>query len=126
MHSIIIGWCWYVIVLKIKYNDDIRRVRFIEKGFIGLQKQIGEIYGIQQGTFTLKYKDDEGDLVTISSEEEFSESFKFIQNNILRLEIASLEEKKKKEREDAEENGKENAIEINLNMEAVHFNLSTI
>jgi len=42
----------------------------------------------------LKYKDDEGDLVTISSEEEFSESFKFIQNNILRLEISSLVQKK--------------------------------
>eukprot|EP01091_Cochliopodium_minus_P012374 TRINITY_DN3732_c0_g1_i2.p1 TRINITY_DN3732_c0_g1~~TRINITY_DN3732_c0_g1_i2.p1 ORF type:complete len:393 (+),score=173.19 TRINITY_DN3732_c0_g1_i2:55-1233(+) len=80
--------------LKIKLGEEIRRISLNEKSFIGLQKQIKEIFGLKEGSFTFKYKDEEGDLVTISCDEELIESFQSIKGNLLRIEIIPNAEEK--------------------------------
>ena len=80
--------------LKLKLGEEIRRISLYERSFISLQKQIKELFGLNERSFTLKYKDEEGDLVTISSDEELIESFQSIKGNLLRIEIIPNNEEK--------------------------------
>ena len=68
-------------------NEDIKRIRLIERNYESLQNQI---YSIEGTSFTLKYKDDEGDQVTIASQQELEEALKCIENNLLHLKITVL------------------------------------
>ena len=79
------------VTLKLNLNEDIRRVKLIERNYESLQKQIQQIYAIER-CFTLKYKDDEGDQVTISSQQEFEEALNCIKNNLLHLKVSVKEE----------------------------------
>jgi hypothetical protein len=82
------------ITLKIKLVNDIRRITFQDKpSYDELTKTLQELYSsVDLKQYILKYKDDEGDLVTISSQLDLNEAFSFISevessHNILRLEF---------------------------------------
>jgi len=47
---------------------------------------------LQPGTFSLKYKDDEGDLITLGSPEEYVEALSCCATNVLRLTVIKKEE----------------------------------
>ena len=72
--------------LKIVYKEDIRRVPYVEGSFEQLQSQISEMYKLKNGEFLIKYKDDEGDVVTIGSEIEYKEALSCMNTqDLLRL-----------------------------------------
>jgi len=79
-----------MVVLKITYKDDIRRVTVAEKPSLEALRALVEnlFCGTLPAHFLLKYPDDEGDLVTITSERELSEAFTFAgtaDNALLRI-----------------------------------------
>jgi len=80
--------------LKVSLNNDIRRLSFNAKDYQELHKQIAELFSIEIGNFSLKYKDDEGDMITIGTNEEFKESLNCCQQNILRIFVTLKEQKK--------------------------------
>lgn len=79
-----------MVVLKISYKDDIRRVTVAEKPSLEALRALVEnlFCGTLPAHFLVKYPDDEGDLVTITTERELSEAFAFAgtaDNALLRL-----------------------------------------
>jgi hypothetical protein len=83
--------------LKISLENDIRRVAFVANDFQILKKQISELFVINEDSFVVKYKDDEGDLISICSNEEYKESILCCQDKILRIFVfmKNVTEKKK-------------------------------
>ena len=81
--------------LKIEFKEDIRRIPYAEGSFEQLQKQIGEMYNLKAGEFIVKYKDDEGDVVTIGSEVEFKEALSCMKTDLVRLMVQEKEQSKK-------------------------------
>eukprot|EP01123_Difflugia_compressa_P001181 TRINITY_DN1134_c0_g1_i9.p1 TRINITY_DN1134_c0_g1~~TRINITY_DN1134_c0_g1_i9.p1 ORF type:complete len:343 (+),score=90.57 TRINITY_DN1134_c0_g1_i9:111-1139(+) len=65
---------------KVSLDDQIRRFQFtsssggVESNFSNLQTRIRTLFGIV-GEFTLRYKDDEGDLILVESDDEFKYAF---------------------------------------------------
>eukprot|EP01091_Cochliopodium_minus_P020913 TRINITY_DN930_c0_g1_i1.p1 TRINITY_DN930_c0_g1~~TRINITY_DN930_c0_g1_i1.p1 ORF type:complete len:416 (-),score=150.99 TRINITY_DN930_c0_g1_i1:93-1340(-) len=85
-------------VLKINFNEDIRRVPLVDVSYTSLIKQVGQLFSLQEGSFVLKYKDDEGDLVTVGSELEYKEALGSFQQNILRLSVYETKKEEEKGR----------------------------
>jgi hypothetical protein len=82
--------------LKIEFQDEMRRVPLIDKNFVSLEKQLMELYQLEKGTFIIKYKDEEGDLVTISSQIELDEAINCIgEQNPIKLKIIQAKETSK-------------------------------
>eukprot|EP01123_Difflugia_compressa_P006763 TRINITY_DN1912_c0_g1_i1.p1 TRINITY_DN1912_c0_g1~~TRINITY_DN1912_c0_g1_i1.p1 ORF type:complete len:347 (-),score=73.02 TRINITY_DN1912_c0_g1_i1:78-1118(-) len=72
---------------KVTFKDQFRRFLFVGKDFVSLKNQIRSVLGIEeQQEFILKYKDNEGDLITISSDEELNCGRSFSQD-LLRLTV---------------------------------------
>ena len=84
--------------LKIEFKQDIRRVPYVDGSFEQLQKQIGEVFNLKEASFIVKYKDDEGDLVTIGSEIEFKEALSCLNTDLVRLMVLEKEESSCQER----------------------------
>jgi len=55
---------------KVSCNDQIRRFLYTGTEFSSLRDQIKVVLGLNDKEFVLKYKDDEGDMITLSSNEE--------------------------------------------------------
>ncbi len=89
------------VTLKITWNDDIRRVQATGEGpsYVELHKMIHKFFfrdGLSKG-FTIKYLDDEKDLVTIASEREWAEALQFAskqQPALLRISIGEQKNKR--------------------------------
>jgi len=56
---------------KVIWNDQIRRFQFSGTEFTSLQDQVRQLLGLNR-EFVLKYKDNEGDMITVSSTEELA------------------------------------------------------
>jgi hypothetical protein len=69
---------------KVSFNGQFRRFLFNGTEFTSLQSQVKQILGLD-GEFVLKYKDNEGDLITISSDEELVCALSFSDGSLLRL-----------------------------------------
>jgi len=69
---------------KVSCNDQFRRFVFNGTNFGSLVKQIQQILVLEK-EFVLKYKDNEGDQITISSDEELSCALSFSSGNVFRL-----------------------------------------
>jgi len=69
---------------KVSCNDQFRRFVFNGTNFSSLVKQIQQILVLEK-EFVLKYKDNEGDQITISSDEELSCALSFSSGNVFRL-----------------------------------------
>jgi len=81
-------------ILKVSLDAEIRRVALTSADFSSLQKQVGDLFSLPPSSFSLKYKDDEGDLITLGSNEEFQEALNCCQDNILRLTVNKKDEVK--------------------------------
>jgi hypothetical protein len=73
---------------KVICNDQIRRFQFSGTEFSSLQHQVNQLLGLNR-EFVLKYKDNENDMITISSTEELSCAIEISQkeNRLFRLTV---------------------------------------
>jgi hypothetical protein len=72
---------------KVELNQDNRRFAFEGNSFSSLSSTLKNIYGLSDNTpVCIKYKDDEGDMVTISSDLELMEAIKS-SKNLVRLSL---------------------------------------
>jgi len=69
---------------KVSLNDQIRRFLFTGTEFTSLYAQIQQMLELDS-EFVLKYIDNEGDLVTVSSDEELGYALSIANNTLLRL-----------------------------------------
>jgi len=74
---------------KVSCNDQFRRFLFTGTEFRSLDGQVRNVFGLCD-EFVLKYEDDEGDLITISSDEELSCAVGFTNGDLLRLTVSIL------------------------------------
>ena len=78
--------------LKVDFNEDMRRLTIEDSKYSRLKKEIVERYGLDENSFTIKYKDEEDDLITIASQTDLEEALIHKKENLLRLSI--IESKK--------------------------------
>jgi len=71
---------------KVSCKDQFRRFLFNGTEFTSLITQIRTVLGLD-GEFVLKYKDNESDLITISSDEEFRCALAYSNGDLLRLSV---------------------------------------
>jgi len=69
---------------KVQYGNDYRRFLFTGGNFSAFIAQTTRLFKLEENLL-LKYKDDEGDLVTISSDEELAFAIELFEGEILRL-----------------------------------------
>jgi len=73
---------------KVQYGNEIRRF-LLQGSYDAMLDQIREYFGLEMDeNFSIKYTDDEGDLVTISSDEELMFAVDLFANTVLRLTIS--------------------------------------
>ena len=72
--------------LKLIYKDEIRRLTSVNN-FVELSRKACSTFSIQYGSFLMKYEDNEKDLCTITTEEEFQECKKLFRNKIMKIQI---------------------------------------
>lgn len=78
---------------KVICNDQIRRFQFFDTEFSSLKDQVKKLLGLNN-EFVLKYKDNEGDMITISSTEELTcaiDVSQKIDGGLIRLSVFSVE-----------------------------------
>jgi len=78
--------------VKVKFGDDLRRFYFSDNSFSKLLEMLDSIYQLQGNKIIIKYKDDEEDWITLSSDKELQEGFQYSKDGVLRL-LISLENK---------------------------------
>jgi len=67
-----------ILSIKASFNNEFRRFTFPTSGtFVDLTKTLGQIYGLQDGSFNIQYQDDESDWIVISSDPELKTAFDF-------------------------------------------------
>jgi len=69
---------------KVSCNDQFRRFLFIGTEFSSLFSQVHQLLALDK-EFVLKYKDNEGDLITLASNEELACALNYSEGNLLRL-----------------------------------------
>jgi len=70
------------ISLKVSFNSDIRRLSLHKPSYVLLQKTLSKLFIIEEEQFVnniqIKYKDNENDLITISTDDEFQEAISLL------------------------------------------------
>jgi hypothetical protein len=69
---------------KLTYNDQIRRFVFTGNGFVELRAHVAHLLSLPLEGFVLKYVDNESDLITLSTNEEFNLALE-LSDKVLRL-----------------------------------------
>jgi len=69
---------------KVSCNDQFRRFLFVGTEFSSLYTQVQQLLALDKG-FVLKYKDTDGDLITLTSNEELACALSYSDGNVLRL-----------------------------------------
>jgi len=77
---------------KVSCKDQFRRFLFNGTEFSSLFKQVQQTLALNE-EFVLKYKDTDGDLITLSSDEELACALNYSDGNILRLTAITLDDK---------------------------------
>lgn len=80
------------IIVKVIYDDETRRFSMRMEGltYTSLHNRVAELFGLEGRRFKLQYKDDEGDLITMSSDEEMEEAVAFaisVTPSVLRISV---------------------------------------
>jgi len=86
-----------MVVIKLQYKDDIRRVTVDHLlNFSELRTLAQSLFeNSLPSSYVFKYKDDEGDLITVSSDRELSEAFRLVKDQeIVRISIFAQQENK--------------------------------
>jgi len=77
---------------KVAFNDEIRRFSFCGNSYHALYQLVSSHFGLTNNKgFQLRYIDEEGDPVTISSDEELNYGLGYLKDNILRLKVELLD-----------------------------------
>jgi len=73
---------------KVAFNDEIRRFSFSGNSYHALYQLVASHFGLTNNKgFQLRYIDEEGDPVTISSDEELNYGLGYLKDNLLRLKV---------------------------------------
>ncbi|XP_061162423.1 uncharacterized protein LOC133171651 [Saccostrea echinata] len=79
-------------------EPEIRRMTLENQpDFAEFERKVSELFGKTTGTYTLYWKDDESDLITMSSDEEFREATKSANEETLRIFLQRIEDHSRKE-----------------------------
>jgi len=70
--------------IKVSCNDQFRRFLFVGTEFSSLSSQVQQLLALDK-EFVLKYKDNEGDLITLASNEELACALNYSEGSVLRL-----------------------------------------
>jgi hypothetical protein len=73
--------------VKIFIKDEIRRFSFVGSSFQELRFALKQLLAISNDNFVIRYQDDEGDWVTITSDSELQYAFQLVNTQALRLKI---------------------------------------
>lgn len=74
--------------VKVSFGDDIRRASFTpSSSFAALRELVGKLFGVDETSYVLKYQDDEGDKITMASDDELQEAVRIGQNTQKMLRI---------------------------------------
>jgi hypothetical protein len=77
---------------KVSHNGELRRFFFTGTEFTSLYNQVKSIMGLNDKEFVLKYKDDEGDMITLSTNEELAFAIScMVPPSTFRLDVVLLE-----------------------------------
>lgn len=72
--------------VKVSYGDDLRRANVTVTAYVALRDLLAQLFELDPATVVLKYQDNEGDKITVSSDAEVREALQFAkEKNILRL-----------------------------------------
>jgi len=74
---------------KVLYNNEYRRFVFTGSEFSELHYQIKQLLSLPSDLFVIKYEDDEGDMITMSSDLELKWGLSFANGKVLRLQVDS-------------------------------------
>jgi len=75
--------------VKLQHDSDIRRFKMGDIIFDSLLTKVSEVCALPTDSVVLKYKDDEGDLVTVTCDDELEEAVQMQSGNVLRLIVSS-------------------------------------
>jgi hypothetical protein len=85
---------------KVNFNGELRRFHFTGTEFTSLYEHVKSLMGLEK-EFVLKYKDEEGDMITVSTTEELAFAIScLVPPSVLRLEVVLIEKEEKEEKED--------------------------
>eukprot|EP01091_Cochliopodium_minus_P004348 TRINITY_DN14239_c0_g1_i1.p1 TRINITY_DN14239_c0_g1~~TRINITY_DN14239_c0_g1_i1.p1 ORF type:complete len:262 (+),score=81.16 TRINITY_DN14239_c0_g1_i1:27-788(+) len=73
--------------LKLNHQKETRRITLNQCTFFSLKQKIEQLFNIQN--YNIKYEDEEGDLITIDSEEEMVECARLKEGQVVSLKISS-------------------------------------
>jgi len=74
-----------MVILKIQHREDIRRITLENPKFSTLKELLGQIFPNLNASYSIKWKDDENDLITVTSDIELREAVESNPTTILRL-----------------------------------------
>lgn len=81
-------------VLKFYFSNEIRRIALSEQvSFANLSELVRSLFPSLSGKFVLKYRDNENDLITVTSDQELAEAFRVAQSKspaILKLQVVQV------------------------------------
>jgi len=77
---------------KVSCYDQFRRFKFVGTEFSSLFSQVQQLLSLNK-EFVLKYKDNEGDLITISSNEELACALSYSEGGVLRLTASTSDDR---------------------------------
>ena len=85
------------LTIKIEYENEIRRIELAEPSFANLKEKMITLMGLKlmEKNYIISYRDDEGDYITMASEEEFQMSIKFVDKGLLRLRLKKKDKPEK-------------------------------
>jgi len=96
-----------MLCIKVHFLDEIRRFKFEPSSELpALTAKIQTLFSLPAQALVLKWKDEEGDLITFSSDEEMGEAFKSLSDPSVPLHVfATLAEQRNQENSISEEEG---------------------
>jgi hypothetical protein len=74
--------------IKVSYRNDLRRFPMNGVGFSELRSLIQNLFDLKDKDFILQYRDNENDLVTLSSDEEMACAYSCISGNVLQMVVS--------------------------------------
>jgi len=105
-----------VFVLKLQYEGDIRRVSVEQPlSYAETTDLARSLFGHLPSKVVFKYKDDEGDSITVSTDREMNEAFRFMKGqSVYRFSVVGLQEQDKKPNSPCPFKDLDNLINIDL------------
>jgi len=80
--------------IKVSFGEELRRTTFKGTSFHDLEAEVRNLFKLKEGSkVVIKYQDDEGDLITLSSDSELAFAINLFLNKVLRLHVIVTEQR---------------------------------